>query len=358
MCPSCVPNVRKTCANELPPPRLFVIASYTIAVHAFAPALNANAHPVMIVCCLIIVALLPLMAVSFAALPHMLRGMPRTHIVLHSLFPLSQAAFIGVQLYYALRTRDLPYTIVLVCCSPMCAGIDVLLVKHLIAAEQRDREHDRLRLLELQAEAQRRRMQDFDDASTHLRDDYHDFLNKLDDLDCTLREGAPLDQVERDVHNASDAFGTYAPQLCGNLVADALLSMKMREAHHNGIRFDCEVSVEQQTPLSDVELCAVFANMCDNALHACEALRAAGDAPWVRVRARIDARHCLVEVSNAYTGMGSRHGSSHRRPPADEHPDLREHGWGCSILESIAARHGGIFVSAPSRDRWAARFSC
>ncbi|WP_165364588.1 GHKL domain-containing protein [Bifidobacterium pseudolongum] len=283
--------------------------------------------------------------------------MPRTHIVLHALFPLSQAAFIGVQLYYALRTRDLPYTIVLVCCSPMCAGIDVLLVKHLIAADQRDKEHDRLRLLELQAEAQRRRMQDFDDASTHLRDEYHDFLNKLDDLDRTLRAGAAHGQMDRDIRDASALLGPYMPRLCSNLVADALLAMKMQEAHHKGIRFDCKAHVDQQTPLSDVELCAVFANMCDNALHACEALRAAGDNSatdlWIRVDARIDAHHCLVSVTNPYLR------APETRPHAEcAHPDLREHGWGCSILESIAARHGGVFISAPRRGRWAARFSC
>lgn len=260
--------------------------------------------------------------VSIGALPRILQAAPRKRIVLHALFPLSQTMFIGLQMLYAVRNADWTYAAMLVCCSFICAVIGTTLVRHLVAADHREEETNRVQLLEVQTAAQRRRLKELQQESIGVRDDYRRFLRKLDDLDRTLRDGSSANQMEHSIQDASDVLCAHTTRICDNLVVDALLSMKAQEARCDGVDFHCAVQVGKVTPLSDVELCAVFANLCDNALHACERMGADGgqrgsgmdgaanikdgadgtvnaERRWIRVRARIDESHCMVSVTNS-----------------------------------------------------------
>ena len=144
--------------------------------------------------------------VALASLPRMLRNVRRVRVVTHALFPLSQAAFIGLQMAYALDARDWPYVAALAVCSLICAGIDVLLVRHLVASEQRDMQDNRVRLLDVQTEAQRRRMREFRAETQSVHADYTRFVERLDQIDTDLRNGASEQAVERSIQSASNAF--------------------------------------------------------------------------------------------------------------------------------------------------------
>ena len=297
--------------------------------------------------------------VALASLPRMLRNVRRVRVVTHALFPLSQAAFIGLQMAYALDARDWPYVAALAVCSLICAGIDVLLVRHLVASEQRDMQDNRVRLLDVQTEAQRRRMREFRAETQSVHADYARFVERLDQIDTDLCNGASEQAVEKSIQSASNAFCAHTARMCENLAVDALLAMKTQDARRQGIDVQCDVRVSQRTPLSDVELCAVFANLCDNAIHACVQMGEHGGRgnAWMRVRARADARQCVVNVTNAYRADASDNGVPHRA----EHVSfgdatIPEHGWGLSILESIAAQHGGECTSIPCGEYWLAMF--
>lgn len=297
--------------------------------------------------------------VALASLPRMLRNVRRVRVVTHALFPLSQAAFIGLQMAYALDARDWPYVAALAVCSLICAGIDVLLVRHLVASEQRDMQDNRVRLLDVQTEAQRRRMREFRAETQSVHADYARFVERLDQIDTDLCNGASEQAVEKSIQSASNAFCAHTARMCENLAVDALLAMKTQDARRQGIDVQCDVRVSQRTPLSDVELCAVFANLCDNAIHACVQMGEHGGRgnAWMRVRARADARQCVVNVTNAYRADASDNGVPRRA----EHVSfgdatIPEHGWGLSILESIAAQHGGECTSIPCGEYWLAVF--
>lgn len=298
--------------------------------------------------------------VALASLPRMLRNVRRVRVVTHALFPLSQAAFIGLQMAYALDARDWPYVAALAVCSLICAGIDVLLVRHLVASEQRDMQDNRVRLLDVQTEAQRRRMREFRAETQSVHADYARFVERLDQIDTDLRNGASEQTVERSIQSASSAFCSHTVRMCENLAVDALLAMKTQDARRQGIDVQCDVRVSQHTPLSDVELCAVFANLCDNAIHACVQMPGLGGGDrdaWMCVRARADARQCVVNVTNAYRADAADDGGPHRAEYVDfGDASIPKHGWGLSILESIAAQHGGECTSMPCGGYWLAMF--
>ena len=115
----------------------------------------------------------------------------------------------------------LAYVAALAVCSLICAGIDVLLVRHLVASEQRDMQDNRVRLLDVQTEAQRRRMREFRAETQSVHADYARFVERLDQIDTDLRNGASEQTVERSIQSASSAFCSHTVRMCENLAVDA-----------------------------------------------------------------------------------------------------------------------------------------
>lgn len=78
--------------------------------------------------------------------------------------------------------------------------------------------------------------------------------------------------------------------------------------------------------------------MLDNAIAA--ASRAAGEARFVDVRARVESGRFTLLVANG-CASGERCVDSRRTSTRRSFSD--EHGWGMLIVENIVARHGGVF---------------
>ena len=59
------------------------------------------------------------------------------------------------------------------------------------------------------------------------------------------------------------------PCQTGNAVLDILLTNKLGIASQKGIRVDCTVKIPGSSIIDDIDLCIVFSNAVDNAIHAC-----------------------------------------------------------------------------------------
>ena len=59
------------------------------------------------------------------------------------------------------------------------------------------------------------------------------------------------------------------PCKTGNTVTDTLLSSKLSIAIQYGIRVECTVKIPSSCNLDDLDLCVLFSNAVDNAIHAC-----------------------------------------------------------------------------------------
>ncbi|MDF2887838.1 MAG: putative two-component histidine kinase [Lacrimispora sp.] len=59
------------------------------------------------------------------------------------------------------------------------------------------------------------------------------------------------------------------PCQTGNAVLDILLTNKLGIARQKGIRVDCTVKIPGNSIIDDIDLCIVFSNAVDNAIHAC-----------------------------------------------------------------------------------------
>lgn len=118
---------------------------------------------------------------------------------------------------------------------------------------------------------------------------------------------------------------------CGNQVVNTVLAGKLARMEERGIEAEIAVELPERLPLSDPDLCALFANALDNAIEACEKTEACGR---IEVQARAARGLFMARVSNSTGGGGPATLETTKR-------DKASHGYGLSIIREITERAGG-----------------
>lgn len=169
-----------------------------------------------------------------------------------------------------------------------------------------------------------------------MRKIHHDFNNKLqtayniilkDQEEGKKAAALLLGQVEQQIEETSPVY------YCSNLIVNIILEEKAREAKAQDISMDISVEFPEETVIKKSDLCSVFCNLLDNAIHA--AVLTKGPRT-ITVNSWFRAGYCIIKVTNPFSDAGSR--------IAKERSD-KMHGYGLSILNSIAEKYQGEFVT-------------
>lgn len=281
------------------------------------------------------ICVLLFMCAVMVVLARQLRGISVGRLLVNLLFPFSQLCIVAFLLYYALAFNlpDWMFALVVVV-GVLCGPIDLVLFRALRESEERELSRERVRLLEEQLRAQEEYLQrlssDIGEAC-RIREEVASELASVDEL-LDRREA---EQASRGLMKAVDLMDSARRSYCGHPVVDALVSMKAAACEEHAIRFEPQLALDEDVALSSVELCAVFSNLLDNAINACD--RVPESERFVRLKARMDAGYLVVRMENSCVPTTS----ARRRASALRGGGVPEHGWGLSILGTLAERHGG-----------------
>ena len=127
--------------------------------------------------------------------------------------------------------------------------------------------------------------------------------------------------------------------LSGHQLLDALVSAKMQQALALGFTIEPRLTIPEELPFTETELCSIFGNLLDNALEAVQKLPS--HERYVTLEAVINKGMWAIRVANASNGDYQRSdgslGFQSTKPGTD-------HGIGIKRMQSIVEAHGGHLV--------------
>lgn len=281
-----------------------------------------------------------------------LRRYSRLRWWVNVLIPGMQAVIMAFLLVCFIMT-DVPtwFYVLVVASGGLCVVVDVALVKELNAAEEKDLVEERERVLseqvELQAEHLARLEADAADARNARADIAERFERVARALDAAEAaeasgEGVPGASavVSRQLKDA--ATWAHAQTVSsGHPVVDALLDAKLDLCSQLDIKTDFVLQVPCDLAVENVDLCAVFSNVMDNAIAACAQVTPASRR-FITRRARVASGFLMLEASNSCLSV-LEEGRAEEEGAASSSSPFREHGWGTIILGAIAERYDGTF---------------
>lgn len=325
-----------------------------------------------------------------------------------ALLPASQALIVAMYLISP-GAGDLPapFAAFALATGAVCVGVDGAMLRHVAAAEDLALAAERARVAEDQVAARKRRVAQLRAQAAEAARTYQLAASRLIDASALLRgasEREALDALRSlafDGARAEGREGARGPSrawggsvFCAHAAVDALLAMKAAACEQAGIRADFRAMLPERIGLPDIDACAAFSNIIDNAIAG--ARDAAPEHRFVVVRARTDESHLVIAAENGFAPGGERdrgsegtcgegpargqvracgtervrdavreeggEGASARdatRGAGGEGASARigehagveraiaSHGWGLEILEALSRKYNGTFGSGP-----------
>ncbi len=132
------------------------------------------------------------------------------------------------------------------------------------------------------------------------------------------------------------------PQLyyAENFLVNAILAGRLGPAQERGVKIVCKVSVPEELPMADADLCTLLSNLLDNAAEACERLPKSADR-FIRLSLEVRQDLLLITcVNSALPRTAEAAGfSTFKRDPDS-------HGLGLPAMRRVAEQYDGVLEAS------------
>lgn len=256
------------------------------------------------------------------------------------LFPLGQFFIMHAILYYSiLQFLSGAYQIGIIFCilgSVICLYADITLFQVILDNSKKERLAAQIEVMNTEAYWELEYYNSINEKMQEIRKIRHDFNNQLQtayNMIISEKERGEqvalqlLKQLRQQIEEATPIY------YCSNLIVNVILAEKVREAKEQGIFIDVSVEFPENTILEKVDLCSVFSNLLDNAIHATALTEG---QRTITVRTWFQAGYCIIKVTNPFSPV-----SSDSQPTTKKTDKL--HGYGLYILDAIAQKYHGEF---------------
>ena len=139
----------------------------------------------------------------------------------------------------------------------------------------------------------------------------------------------------------------------GNKILDIIINSKLGEARETGIEFSYEIGYIGNVGMTDIDMCALMANLLDNAIEACE--RMTDGHPWIRLKVLRKKDMLMIKLSNSIHPEDGFSGSFFETRKSNS----EIHGLGTKSIEKVLKKYDGqqshyirdrefeVFISIP-----------
>ena len=197
-----------------------------------------------------------------------------------------------------------------------------------------------VREIEAMRESQRK-------ASTYR----HDLRHHLQYISACIENGR-AEAAQEYIHSVcAEIEASKVNVYCENEAANLILSSFAARAQHDGIDFRVHAAIPLILPLPDSDLCVLFSNALENALHAGQRQKQAGKPAVVETTAYEKDGRLFVQIANScsfpvqFDAQGV---------PTTSQPG---HGLGVRSICAIVEQYGGMYSFARQQDQFVLRIS-
>lgn len=175
-----------------------------------------------------------------------------------------------------------------------------------------------------------------EESHQRLRHVYHDLRNHL----LCLKYLPTIEEMQTYISGLEEQVSEFETfRYTGNKALDIILSEKIHLCRVYGIDFDDQISINQLDFMTDVEICALFANSLDNAIEACQQM-AQTDDKYIRMTCKVMNGFMVLKLINSKAHKIKTAGN--RLQTTKVNPE--EHGIGLSSIKYIVDKYGGELV--------------
>lgn len=268
--------------------------------------------------------------------------------IAYAMFPGSQL-LTAVILYEWIITLELSgsMTLLVTVIVSACCPIDVLLFPKLKEAQDKEFAETRVRMLAEQLEVQERYNDRLAEDAKNIDRIRSNAKREFERAAALLSENGAQD-ARSVLAGVREMMGTTMYRFCKNAIIDVIADVKHADCEDAGVRAEFSLDVPRYTPaIPDVELCAVFSNLLDNASEAAKA--SAEDAsiedPFVVMVSEVHGNILSISVRNSMPKDAEVVAKRARNSKPLSFKSIEDHGWGLSIVEEIVLRHGGALTT-------------
>lgn len=262
---------------------------------------------------------------------HLQREISGSKTALFLLFPVGQVTLLSC-LHFGVTVRQFHtamfYLLYLGLIISMLA--DVLLVKMMLALEQKARLEQMLKTAEAVAALQMQQYTEHEHQNKKFAAMRHDYKNYVATI--TRLANTPTAENLAQIQSLGNAVCeelSYPPtaQYSDHSIANAVLAAKAEQCEKLGIVFSCEVLFPQNFRVTDLHLCSALSNLFDNAIHGVQNLPP--PQRYIVFKAAQRGGFVYIRTEN----------------PFDDDKTKKGTGQGLCILRDIAGKYAGDFIT-------------
>lgn len=161
----------------------------------------------------------------------------------------------------------------------------------------------------------------------------HDLGNHLQTL-LVLPEQQKEEYIRELLENTTV---TKTLNYCGDSTVNAVLTVKESLMRQKKIRFQRRLDIGRELPFEKADICALYANALDNAIEACEKLKA--DKREIILESRTGKGMLVLKVKNPC--LETDYLLKTDELPKTSKRDVKNHGFGLQSMKEIVKRYGG-----------------
>lgn len=263
-------------------------------------------------------------------------------------------SFLGIICFYRVYRFDyteyiIEYWILYLICAFIVFGIFLF---YMI----RNKEEERAKMLKMRndlMETNYRVLQKAYDENHML---YHDYKNHMMAVSVMIEEKENEKALEY-IRAYMDLASDWKRRVCsGCRLVDIIMNCKAGEARDKVIDFKYKIDFIGSLPLEDIDICALLANLLDNAIEACE--KVTTENPWIKFRMYKRNDTLLIRCMNRVRNEDVLKTNFFKSDKKNE----QIHGWGMKSIENVIKKYDGykeyevgdgvveIFISIPLGD--------